>query len=87
MEGLVVMTVISRDYSPAETSPDDGADFDVIIIGAGLSGIGAAHRIAERNPGLRYVILERRAQIGVTWDLFRYPGVRCDTSAYTLCFP
>jgi cation diffusion facilitator CzcD-associated flavoprotein CzcO len=62
-------------------------DFDVIVIGAGISGIGAAHRITERNPGLRYVILERRARIGGTWDVFRYPGVRCDTSMYTLCFP
>ncbi|GBG38410.1 flavin-containing monooxygenase [Mycobacterium montefiorense] len=70
--------------STTDTSP---ADFDVIIIGAGISGIGAAYRIAQRNPGLRYVILERRAQIGGTWDLFRYPGVRCDTSTYTLCFP
>jgi cation diffusion facilitator CzcD-associated flavoprotein CzcO len=80
------MTSISRDPS-TNTTPDDAAGFDVIIIGAGISGIGAAYRIAERNPGLRYVILERRAQIGGTWDVFRYPGVRCDTSAYTLCFP
>jgi cation diffusion facilitator CzcD-associated flavoprotein CzcO len=87
MEGLVAVTAIPQDPSPADTSQGDGADFDVIIIGAGISGIGAAYRIAERNPGLRYVILERRAQIGGTWDVFRYPGVRCDTSSYTLCFP
>ena len=66
---------------------DAAEDFDVIIIGAGISGIGAAYRIAERNPGLRYVILERRPRIGGTWDVFRYPGVRCDTSMYALCFP
>ena len=87
MEGLVAMTAIPQDSSPVDFSPGDDADFDVIIIGAGISGIGAAYRIAERNPGLRYVILERRAQIGGTWDVFRYPGVRCDTSTYTLCFP
>src|ERR1700710_287305 len=80
------MTEISQDSSTA--SPDAAVeDFDVIVIGAGISGIGAAHRIAERNPDLRYVILERRTRIGGTWDVFRYPGVRCDTSAYTLCFP
>ncbi|OBG31064.1 NAD(P)/FAD-dependent oxidoreductase [Mycobacterium sp. E3198] len=61
--------------------------FDVIIVGAGISGIDAAYRIAERNPGLSYTILERRAQIGGTWDLFRYPGVRSDSSIFTLSFP
>lgn len=61
--------------------------FDVVIIGAGISGIGAAHHIAARNPGVDYVILERRDRIGGTWDLFRYPGVRSDSSIFTLCFP
>ncbi|AQA01890.1 FAD-dependent oxidoreductase [Mycobacterium sp. MS1601] len=60
---------------------------DVVIIGAGFSGIGAAYRIAERNPGLSYVILEQRDQLGGTWDLFRYPGVRSDSSIFTLSFP
>jgi cation diffusion facilitator CzcD-associated flavoprotein CzcO len=62
-------------------------DVDVIIIGAGISGLGAAYRITERNPGTSYVILEQREQIGGTWDLFRYPGVRSDSSIFTLCFP
>jgi len=62
-------------------------DVDVVIIGAGVSGIGAAYRITERNPGTRYVILERRDRIGGTWDLFRYPGVRSDSSIFTLSFP
>jgi cation diffusion facilitator CzcD-associated flavoprotein CzcO len=61
--------------------------FDVLIIGAGISGIGAAYRLRERNPQLSYAILERRAQLGGTWDLFRYPGVRSDSDIYTLCFP
>jgi cation diffusion facilitator CzcD-associated flavoprotein CzcO len=68
-------------------TPPDTTDVDVIIIGAGISGLGAAHRITERNPGTSYVILERREQIGGTWDLFRYPGVRSDSSVFTLCLP
>jgi cation diffusion facilitator CzcD-associated flavoprotein CzcO len=62
-------------------------DVDVVIIGAGISGLGAAYRITERNPGTSYVILERREQLGGTWDLFRYPGVRSDSSIFTLSFP
>ncbi|MCV7444958.1 NAD(P)/FAD-dependent oxidoreductase [Mycobacterium paraense] len=68
-------------------TPQRDDRFDVIIVGAGISGIDAAYRIAERNPGLTYTILERRAQIGGTWDLFRYPGVRSDSSIFTLSFP
>jgi len=57
---------------------------DVLIIGAGLSGIGAAHHLQERCPGRTYAILESRDAIGGTWDLFRYPGVRSDSDMYTL---
>ena len=60
---------------------------DVIIIGAGISGLGAAYRIHERNPRLTYTILERRERIGGTWDLFRYPGIRSDSDIFTLSFP
>lgn len=67
--------------------PTDRGGVDVIIIGAGISGIGAAYRIIERNPQTSYVILERRDRIGGTWDLFRYPGVRSDSSIFTLSFP
>ena len=69
------------------STPNHTEDVDVVIVGAGISGIGAAYRIHQRNPGLSYVILERRNQIGGTWDLFRYPGVRSDSSVFTLCFP
>jgi cation diffusion facilitator CzcD-associated flavoprotein CzcO len=68
-------------------SPREADYFDVIIVGAGISGIDAAYRITERNPHLTYTILERRAQIGGTWDLFRYPGVRSDSTIFTLSFP
>ncbi len=61
--------------------------FDVLIIGAGISGIDAAYRIHEENPDLRYAMLERRERLGGTWDLFRYPGVRSDSDIFTLSFP
>ena len=60
---------------------------DVLIIGAGFSGIGAAYRIHEKNPHLSYTILERRERLGGTWDLFRYPGIRSDSDIFTLSFP
>ncbi|KHL18920.1 cation diffusion facilitator CzcD-associated flavoprotein CzcO [Mumia flava] len=60
---------------------------DVLIVGAGLSGIGAAYRLQERNPGVSYTIVEARDEMGGTWDLFRYPGVRSDSDFYTLSFP
>ena len=57
---------------------------DVLIVGAGLSGIGAAHHLQDRFPAKSYLILEARDAIGGTWDLFRYPGVRSDSDMYTL---
>ena len=61
--------------------------FDVVIIGAGLSGIGAGYRLQTRCPRKSYVILEARADIGGTWDLFRYPGIRSDSDMATFSFP
>ena len=58
--------------------------FDVIIIGAGLSGIGAAYHLQTKCPRKSYVILERRDTLGGTWDLFRYPGIRSDSDMHTL---
>jgi cation diffusion facilitator CzcD-associated flavoprotein CzcO len=57
---------------------------DVLIVGAGLSGIGAAHHLQRDSPGKRYAILEAREDLGGTWDLFRYPGVRSDSDMHTL---
>ncbi len=57
---------------------------DVLIVGAGLSGIGAAHHLQANCPGKTYAILEARDCIGGTWDLFRYPGIRSDSDMYTL---
>jgi monooxygenase len=58
--------------------------FDVIVVGAGLSGIGAAYHLQRNCPGKSFAVLEARAAIGGTWDLFRYPGVRSDSDMYTL---
>lgn len=58
--------------------------FDVVIVGAGLSGIGAAHHLQDKCPAKSYAILEARDSIGGTWDLFRYPGVRSDSDMFTL---
>lgn len=58
--------------------------FDVLIVGAGLSGIGAAVHLQNNCPGQRFAILEARPAIGGTWDLFRYPGIRSDSDMYTL---
>lgn len=58
--------------------------FDVLIVGAGLSGIGAACHLQKKCPNKTYAILEGREAIGGTWDLFRYPGIRSDSDMYTL---
>src|ERR671931_1534032 len=58
--------------------------FDVVIVGAGLSGIDAAWHLQDRCRGRSYVILEAREASGRTWDLFRYPGIRSDSDMYTL---
>ncbi|MES2340495.1 MAG: NAD(P)/FAD-dependent oxidoreductase [Pseudomonadota bacterium] len=60
------------------------ADFDVVIVGAGLSGIGAAYHLQTNCPDRTYAILEGREAIGGTWDLFRYPGIRSDSDMFTL---
>lgn len=58
--------------------------FDIVIIGAGLSGIGAATHLSKKCPDKTFVLLESRDAIGGTWDLFRYPGIRSDSDMYTL---
>ncbi len=67
------------------TSTDRVAEHvDVLIVGAGLSGVGAAVHLRRACPGKRYVILEGRPSMGGTWDLFRYPGIRSDSDMHTL---
>jgi monooxygenase len=74
--------------SPAPTAPEPTSPehVDVLVIGAGLSGIGAASHLRRSLPRKRFVILEAREALGGTWDLFRYPGIRSDSDMYTLGF-
>src|SRR5213080_4035456 len=65
----------------ADTAPEH---VDVLIVGAGLSGVGAACHLEQKCPGKSYAILEARSSIGGTWDLFRYPGIRSDSDMFTL---
>ena len=60
---------------------------DVLIVGAGLSGIGAAHHVQTDTPWATYAVFEARDAIGGTWDLFRYPGIRSDSDMFTLGYP
>jgi cation diffusion facilitator CzcD-associated flavoprotein CzcO len=60
--------------------------FDVLVVGAGISGIGAGYYLQEHCPKRTYAILEGRERMGGTWDLFRYPGIRSDSDMYTLGF-
>src|ERR1700741_2960302 len=69
----------------AEESSSHGPEHvDVLIVGAGLSGIGAACHLRRECPDRTFAILEARDAIGGTWDLFRYPGIRSDSDMYTL---
>src|SRR5213594_672902 len=76
----------SRSVMPADGAGEamSNEHFDVLIVGAGLSGIGAGYHLQEKCPSKTYAIFEARADIGGTWDLFRYPGIRSDSDMYTL---
>ena len=61
--------------------------FDVVVVGAGLSGIGASYHLQNSCPDRTFTVLEGRDAIGGTWDLFKYPGIRSDSDMYTFGFP
>ncbi|KIS70546.1 putative monooxygenase [Mycosarcoma maydis] len=62
---------------------DDSSVLDMLIVGAGISGINAAYRLQDELPDKKYLILETREKIGGTWDLFKYPGIRSDSDLHT----
>jgi cation diffusion facilitator CzcD-associated flavoprotein CzcO len=66
--------------------PAEGSRCDVLIVGAGISGIGAGYYLKNRCPDRSFAILEGRSDLGGTWDLFRYPGVRSDSDMHTLSY-
>lgn len=66
---------------------DSEQQFDVVVVGAGISGIDIAYRLQTELPDLTYTVLEAREGLGGTWDLFKYPGLRSDSDMYTLGFP
>jgi cation diffusion facilitator CzcD-associated flavoprotein CzcO len=78
-------TIIESPSNQVEPERAGATEFlDVLIVGAGLSGIGAGYHLQSRCRGMSYAILEAREAIGGTWDLFRYPGIRSDSDMYTL---
>ncbi len=72
--------VTTLHQSPATISEH----FDVLIVGAGISGVGAAHRLGEKCPDKSYVILEAKEPFGGTWRQHTYPGIHSDSDLYTL---
>jgi monooxygenase len=68
----------------SNNTPNSALHTDVMIVGAGLSGIGAAVHLQTKCPGRNYMLIERRDAIGGTWDLFKYPGIRSDSDMHTL---
>jgi cation diffusion facilitator CzcD-associated flavoprotein CzcO len=78
---------VSGALSADETGTAPVEHLDVLVVGAGLSGIGAAHHLQADCPWASYAIFEARDAIGGTWDLFRYPGIRSDSDMYTLGYP
>ncbi len=82
IDGMRSQPVPAPHQDHESTQPADHVD--VLIVGAGLSGIGAACHVQQRCPGKTFALLESRATIGGTWDLFRYPGIRSDSDMFTL---
>ncbi|MEO3937943.1 NAD(P)/FAD-dependent oxidoreductase [Dermatophilaceae bacterium Soc4.6] len=81
------MTTPASPTSPTGPDPTPPEHLDVVIVGAGVSGVDMAYRLQESHPHRTYAILEGREQMGGTWDLFRYPGIRSDSDIFTFGFP
>src|SRR6185437_5789203 len=77
------LLALGANRMPSASPDTTPAEVDVVIVGAGLSGIGAAYYLQREHPQRSYAILEARDASGGTWDLFRYPGVRSDSDLHT----
>src|SRR6266536_1977572 len=75
-----IMNVAVRSHATAKQAFEH---FDVLIVGAGISGIGSAYHVTKQLPGTSYVILETQATFGGTWSTHRYPGIRSDSDLHT----
>lgn len=80
-----IQTNAHESVTPASAAGEPIAH-DVLVIGAGISGINTAYRLRTRMPQLSFTVLEARDEIGGTWDFFKYPGVRSDSDMYTYGF-
>jgi len=76
-------TMMSTTLEREETTDQTIEHFDVVIVGAGISGIGTAYHLQNQNPGRSFVMLEAQDQFGGTWHTHRYPGIRSDSDLYT----
>jgi cation diffusion facilitator CzcD-associated flavoprotein CzcO len=82
------MSTTANQDTQKDQATQNASEYDVIIIGAGISGINAAYRVQNQAPkGSTYTILESRSAIGGTWDFFKYPGLRSDSDLHTFGFP
>src|SRR5919112_606941 len=76
----------TQSIAPVEGPQRTPKEVDVVIVGAGISGIGAARYLKTMLPGKTFAVLEARDAIGGTWDLFRYPGLRSDSDLQTFAY-
>src|ERR1700693_774289 len=67
----------------ATTAPQKIERFDVVIVGAGISGVGGAYHLTKQCPGTSFIVLEAKESFGGTWLIHRYPGIRSDSDLYT----
>jgi cation diffusion facilitator CzcD-associated flavoprotein CzcO len=72
--------------SAVESKSPEVSDYDIVIVGAGISGINMAYRFQENFPKRTYIILEARNAMGGTWDLMKYPGIRSDSDLHSFGF-
>src|SRR6201993_4221909 len=72
-----------RSRTPGKDAGDSTEHFDVLIVGAGISGIGGAYHLTKQCPGASFVVLETHSSFGGTWLTHRYPGIRSDSDLYT----